>query len=210
MEYISEKPMTKEEELIDLIYKKKSYIFDYYSIYDLISLIRYAKNDISKIFYLLDNYSKEENMDMIEKSKSSNSSIILNNSKKEKNIRKKEKYIIKSKTINKIEEDKNNSEENSIVWNFIFKQGINFVDLYDALNSFDKVKLYDKIYEQMKKNGKKNFLEKKDKLISAVNSELNKAFELKENKIYEKYLYNFEENDIYFLKKQINGNIILN
>jgi hypothetical protein len=161
MEYISEKPMTKEEELIDLIYKKKSYIFDYYSIYDLISLIRYAKNDISKIFYLLDNYSKEENMDMIEKSKSSNSSIILNNSKKEKNIRKKEKYIIKSKTINKIEEDKNNSEENSIVWNFIFKQGINFVDLYDALNSFDKVKLYDKIYEQMKKNGKKNFLEKK-------------------------------------------------
>ena len=145
MEYISEKPMTKEEELIDLIYKKKSYIFDYYSIYDLISLIRYAKNDISKIFYLLDNYSKEENMDMIEKSKSSNSSIILNNSKKEKNIRKKEKYIIKSKTINKIEEDKNNSEENSIVWNFIFKQGINFVDLYDALNSFDKVKLYDKI-----------------------------------------------------------------
>ena len=201
MEYISEKPMTKEEELIDLIYKKKSYIFDYYSIYDLISLIRYAKNDISKIFYLLDNYSKEENMDMIEKSKSSNSSIILNNSKKEKNIRKKEKYIIKSKTINKIEEDKNNSEENSIVWNFIFKQGINFVDLYDALNSFDKVKLYDKIYEQMKKNGKKNFLEKKDKLISAVNSELNKVFEKKENKIYENYLYNFEENDIYYLKK---------
>ena len=31
--------------------------------------------------------------------------------------------------------------------------------------------------------------------------ELNKAFELKENKIYEKYLYNFEENDIYYLKK---------
>ena len=190
MEYISEKPMTKEEELIDLIYKKKSYIFDYYSIYDLISLIRYAKNDISKIFYLLDNYSKEENMDMIEKSKSSNSSIILNNSKKEKNIRKKEKYIIKSKTINKIEEDKNNSEENSIVWNFIFKQGINFVDLYDALNSFDKVKLYDKIYEQMKKNGKKNFLEKKDKLISAVNSELNK-FHLKNVKVKIILIYNY-------------------
>jgi hypothetical protein len=200
MEYFPEKPMTKEEELIDFIYKKKSYIFDYYSIYDLINLIRYAKNDISKIFYLLDNYSKEENMDMIEKSKFSNHSTIFNK-KEEKIIRKKEKYIIKSKTINKIEENKNNSEENSIIWNFIFKQGINFVDLYDALNSFDKVKLYDKIFEQMKKNWKKNFSDKKDKLISAVNSELNKVFEKKENKIYENYLYNFEENDIYYLKK---------
>ena len=198
MEYIPEKPITREEELIDLIYKKKPYIFDYYSIYDLINLIRYSKNDITKIYYLLDNYSKEENMEIIEKSKldSNKNSINLKN---EKILRKKEKFIIKSKTINRIEETK--TDENSIVWNFIFKQGINFVDLYDALNSFDKVKLYDKIFEQMKKNGKKNGLDKKDKLISAVNSELNKVFENKENKIYENYLYNFEENDIYYLKK---------
>ena len=191
--------ITKEEELIDLIYKKKPYIFDYYSIYDLINLIRYSKNDITKIYYLLDNYSKEENMEIIEKSKIIDSNKISNNIKNEKILRKKEKFIIKSKTINKIEETK--TDENSIVWNFIFKQGINFVDLYDALNSFDKVKLYDKIFEQMKKNGKKNGLDKKDKLISAVNSELNKVFENKENKIYENYLYNFEENDIYYLKK---------
>ena len=199
MEYIPEKPITREEELIDLIYKKKPYIFDYYSIYDLINLIRYySKNDITKIYYLLDNYSKEENMEIIEKSKL-DSNKNSNNLKNEKILRKKEKFIIKSKTINRIEETK--TDENSIVWNFIFKQGINFVDLYDALNSFDKVKLYDKIFEQMKKNGKKNGLDKKDKLISAVNSELNKVFENKENKIYENYLYNFEENDIYYLKK---------
>ena len=201
MEYFPEKPATKEEELIDLIYKKKPYIFDYYSIYDLINLIRYAKNDITKIYYLLDNYSKEENMEIIEKSKLLDSNKISINLKNEKILRQKEKYILKSKTLDKIEEIKNNPDETSLVWNFIFKQGINFVDLYDALNSFDKVKLYDKIFEQMKKNGKKTGLDKKDKLISAVNLELNKVFENKENKIYEKYLYNFEENDIYYLKK---------
>ena len=201
MELFPEKPATKEEELIDLIYKKKPYIFDYYSIYDLINLIRYAKNDITKIYYLLDNYSKEENMEIIEKSKLLDSNKISINLKNEKILRQKEKYILKSKTIDKIEEIKNNPDETSLVWNFIFKQGINFVDLYDALNSFDKVKLYDKIFEQMKKNGKKTGLDKKDKLISAVNLELNKVFENKENKIYEKYLYNFEENDIYYLKK---------
>ena len=58
MEYTPEKPITKEQELIDFIYNKKTYIFEYYSIYDLLSLIRYAKNDKSKILYLLDNYSK--------------------------------------------------------------------------------------------------------------------------------------------------------
>ena len=67
MENIPEKPITKEQELIDFIYNKKTYIFEYYSIYDLLSLIRYAKNDKSKILYLLDNYSKEENLEIIEK-----------------------------------------------------------------------------------------------------------------------------------------------
>ena len=59
MEYPKEKPESVEEELIDFIYKKKGYIFEYYSIYELIDLIRYAKNDKSKILYLLDNYSKQ-------------------------------------------------------------------------------------------------------------------------------------------------------
>ena len=203
MEYPKEKPESVEEELIDFIYKKKGYIFEYYSIYELIDLIRYAKNDKSKILYLLDNYSKEENMETIEKTKSFNylANINSNHFSKNKLLQKIEKYIIKSKTIEQIEENKNKLEENNIVWNFIFKQGTNFVDLYDALNSFDKVKLYDKIMTQMKEKGKKNFTDKKDKLISAVNLELNKVFENKESKIYEKYLYNFEENDIYYLKK---------
>lgn len=209
MEYNPQKPETKEEEIIDFIYKTKGYIFDYYSIYDLLSLIRYAKNDKSKILYLLDNYSKEENMETIEKSKTFSylSNINTNsnqNYQNPKNIKKTEKFIIKSKTIDLIQEKdekEKNIEENNIIWNFIFKQGINFVDLYDALNSFDKVKLYDKILEQMKQKGKKSGLDKKDKLISAVNLELNKVFENKESKIYEKYLYNFEENDIYYLKK---------
>ena len=203
MENIPEKPITKEQELIDFIYNKKTYIFEYYSIYDLLSLIRYAKNDKSKILYLLDNYSKEENLEIIEKSKSINfiSNINSNQLSQEKHIKKVEKYMIKSKTMNQIEETENKNEEDNIVWNFIFKQGINFVDLYDALNSFDKVKLYDKILEQTKEKGKKIGADKKDKLISVFNLELNKAFEIKENKIYEKYLYNFEANDIYYLKK---------
>ena len=203
MENIKEKPITKEQELIDFIYKKKAYIFEYYSIYDLLSLIRYAKNDKTKILYLLDNYSKEENMDMIEKSKSIHfiSNINSNQFPKEIRIKKVEKYILKSKIMEQMEEIKNNSEKINIAWNFIIKQGINFVDLYDALNSFDKVKLYNKILEQTKEKEKKSGIDKKDKLISAINLELNKAFEMKENKIYEKYLYNFEENDIYYLKK---------
>ena len=101
MENIIEKPITKEQELIDYIYKKKTYIFEYYSIYDLLSLIRYAKNDKNKIIYLLDNYSKEENMDIIEKSKSINyiSNINSNQFKfpKIKRTKKVEKYILKSK-----------------------------------------------------------------------------------------------------------------
>ena len=203
MENIKEKPITKEQELIDFIYKKKAYIFEYYSIYDLLSLIRYAKNDKTKILYLLDNYSKEENMDMIEKSKSIHfiSNINSNQFPKEIRIKKVEKYILKSKIMEQMEEINNNSDKINIAWNFIIKQGINFVDLYDALNSFDKVKLYNKILEQTKDKGKKSGIDKKDKLISAINLELNKAFEMKENKIYEKYLYNFEENDIYYLKK---------
>ena len=203
MEYIQEKPINKEQELIDYIYKKKAYIFEYYSIYELLSLIRFAKKDKSKILYLLDNFSKEENMEAIEKSKSMNyiSNINSNHFPKEKKTKKIEKYVLKSKTMNHLEENKNKSEENNIIWNFIFKQEINFVDLYDALNSFDKVKLYDKILEQMKEKGKKGGYDKKDKLVSAINLELNKVFEKKENKIYEKYLYNFEENDIYYLKK---------
>ena len=140
---------------------------------------------------------------MIEKSKSFNflSNINSNQLPQEKHIKKVEKNMIKSKTMEQIEEAQNKNEENNMVWNFIFRQGINFVDLYDALNSFDKVKLYDKILEQTKEKGKKNGLDKKDKLISTFNLELNKAFEIKENKIYEKYLYNFEANDIYYLKK---------
>ena len=35
----------------------------------------------------------------------------------------------------------------------------------------------------------------------ALINELNKRFEKKEDKIYEKYINNFEENDIYYLKK---------
>ena len=203
MKSIQEKEISKEEELIDFIYQKKGYIFEYYSIYDLINLIRYTNNDKSKILYLLDNYSKEENMQSIEKSKSlSFISKINTNQPPKKQLKKLEKHILVSKTLQHIKESGkiSDDEENILIWNFIFKPGVNFVDLYDALKSFDKVKLYDKIMEQMKQKGKYG-LDKKDKLISAVNLELNKVFEQKENKIYEKYINNFEENDIYYLKK---------
>ena len=39
MESLPQKTRKKEEELMDLIYKEKKYIFDFYSIHDLLSLI---------------------------------------------------------------------------------------------------------------------------------------------------------------------------
>ena len=210
MENIPQKKRKKEEELMDVIYQEKKYIFDYYSIHELKKLIHYANNDKKTIFYLLDNYSKEENIKTIE----DNDKLMLNNKSlnKEKSLlkiknseKKIEKYIIVSKTIEEIKEkgDLKSIEENNIVWNFIYHQGINFIDLFDALNSFDKIKLYNKIKEEMKEKNKKSGNEKKDKNLSnvALLNELNKRFEKKENKIYDKYINHFEDNDIYYLKK---------
>ena len=165
MESLPKKQTKIEEELIDFIYKEKRYIFDIYSIHDLLSLINYAKKDKKKIFYLLDNFSKEENMKNIETNTSL--SIIKNNTLKinllpSKFVKKTEKFMIISKTLKEKEEkgDITKSEEINIMWNFIYHQGINFIDLYDALNSFDKNKLYNKIKKEMKDKNKKN--DKKD------------------------------------------------
>ena len=207
MESFPPKQRKFEEELIDLIYQKKRYIFDIYSIHDLLSLIHFSNNDKRKLFYLLDNYSKEENMKNIEantslSNKNNNFKINIINSKKKNN--KTEKFIIVSKTLKDMQEkDKLNiSDENYYIWNFIYHQGINFIDLYDALNGFDKNKLYNKIKKEINEKYKKKG-DKKDKLVSniALINELNKRFEKKENKIYDAYINNFEENDIYYLKK---------
>ena len=53
MESLPQKTSKKEEELMDLIYKEKKYIFDFYSIHDLLSLIHYANNDKKKYFIYL-------------------------------------------------------------------------------------------------------------------------------------------------------------
>ena len=211
MESLPEKKGKNEEKLMDLIYKEKKYIFDYYSIHELEKLLNYANNDRKKIFYLLDNNSKEENMKFIEENEAQ---LIIKNknlnnigSLSKINIKKKkiEKYIIVSRTIKEIEEkgDIKNSDKFNIVWNFIHHQGINFIDLFDALNSFDKNKLYNKIKEEINEKNKKSGADKKDKIMSnvALVNELNKRFEKKENKIYDRYINNFEENDIYYLKK---------
>ena len=207
MESLPQKQKKKEEELMDLIYNEKKYIFEIYSIYDLLSLIHYANNDKKKIFYLLDNFSKEENMKMIEKNTSISFNKIKNlniNKPSKRFYNKRENYMIISKTLQEVKEkgDITKSEENNIIWNFIYHQGINFIDLYDALNSFDKNKLYNKIKQEIKEKNKKNG-DKKDKLMSniALINELNKRFEKKENKIYGAYINNFEINDIYYLKK---------
>ena len=207
MESLPQKQRKKEEELMDLIYQEKKYIFDYYSIHDLLSLINYANKDKNKIFYLLDNFSKEENMKKIEANTSL--SLMKNNlnnnakSKKTTKINKREKYIIESKTMNELKEkgDLTISEEYNFIWNFIYHEGINFIDLYDALKSFDKNKLYNKVRDEINEKNKKNGI--KDKISSniALINELNKRFEKKENKIYEFYINNFEDNDIYYLKK---------
>ena len=207
MESLPQKTRKKEEELMDLIYKEKKYIFDFYSIHDLLSLIHYANNDKKKIFYLLDNYSKEENLKNIEANIALSSIKNNNKDKSSSNTKQKkiEKFIIISKTIKELQEkgDLTKSEEINIIWDFIHHQGINFIDLYDALNSFDKNKLYNKIKQEIKEKNKKNGADKKDKFMAnmALINELNKRFEKKEDKIYEKYINNFEENDIYYLKK---------
>ena len=205
MESLPQKQKKKEEELMDQIYNEKKYIFEIYSIYDLLSLIHYANNDKNKIFYLLDNYSKEENMKNIEENISvSLNKINFHSNKPSKSHYKREKYIIISKTLQQIKEKGNltKSEEINIIWNFIYHQGINCIDLYDALNSFDKNKLYNQIKQEIMEKNKKSG-DKKDKLLSniALINELNKRFEKKENKIYDAYINNFEINDIYYLKK---------
>ena len=208
MESFPQKQRKKEEELMDLIYKEKKYIFDFYSIHDLLSLMHYTNNDKKKLFDLLDNYSKEENMKNVEANlhfpSFINNKIMKINLPSSKIKSKTEKYIIISKTLKEIQEkgELTNNEENNLIWNFLNHPGINFIDLYDALNSFDKNKLYNKIKNEIKEKNKKNG-DKKDKLMSNITlvNELNKRFEKKENKIYDAYINNFEDNDIYYLKK---------
>ena len=207
MESKPQKEKKKEEELMDLIYNEKKYIFDYYSIHDLLSLIHYAKEDKNKIFYLLDNFTKEEIMKSIEEnitlSLSKKNSSMNSDKKITKRNHQIEKFTLVSKTMTELQEkgDLTNSEENHIIWKFIHQEGINLIDLYDALKSFDKNKLFNKVKEEINEKNKKNGI--KDKITSniALINELNKRFEKKENKIYDYYINNFEENDIYYLKK---------
>ena len=69
-----------------------------------------------------------------------------------------EKYTLVSKTTNELQDkgDMTNSEENHIIWKFIYHEGINLIDLYDALKSFDKNKLFNKVKEEINEKNKKN------------------------------------------------------
>ena len=191
----------KENDLMNMVYIEKKYIFDFYSIYDLKSLFAFANYDKNKIFSLLDNYSRDENMNLIsEKSINNNSENSSNVNQKPKNnfI----KYIIVSKTINelKLEEEINENDEITIIWKFLHHPGINLIDIKDALNSFDKNKLYNKIKSELK-NSKNKFANNKALLTAALNEELSRQLEKKESEIFSFYINNFESNDIYYLKR---------
>ena len=172
MESFPKKQRKKEEELMDLIYKEKKYIFDFYSIHDLLSLMHYVNNDKKKLFDLLDNYSKEENLKKVEANSiipSINNKNIKINLPSSKINNKTEKYIIFSKSLKEIQEkgELSSNEESKLIWNFLNHPGINFIDLYDALNSFDKNKLYNKIKSEIKEKNKK-IGDKKDKLMANI------------------------------------------
>ena len=193
----------KENDLMNIVYIEKKYIFDFYSIYDLKSLFAFANYDKNKIFSLLDNYSREENMNLItENSINKITENNLNSNRKEKNKTNIIKYIIVSKTMNELKEEEkiNENEETTFIWKFLNHPGINLIDIKDALNSFDKNKLYNKIKTELK-NSKNKYANNKTLFNAAVNEELSKQLEKKENEIFSSYIYNFESNDIYYLKR---------
>ena len=191
-----------EEDLYNKIYEEKNYLFQFYSTNDLKSLSSFSNYNIEKIMFYLENYTRDENLKKIQEYLLSSN---LNQIKKVKNIKKitNENFYIINKFFNTKEEfDSSNFKQNNInqilekPWLFIYN-GINIINIQDALLSFDKAKIFAKIKKEIGQSNSKS----KGNLDNIINL-LTKKLELKEKKILNLYKNNLEDYDIEYLKNR--------
>ena len=211
---MEKKTFSKEEievlnqELFNKIFLEKNYIYEFYSTNELKSLFTYGNYNKGKIYFLLENYTKEENLKKIQDKIMEN----LNNQNKTQIMKKTqnliERFIIQSRFY--ISEEKVSTNQKNLlinVWAFI-NNGTNIIDLKDALSSFDKEKLYSKIKNEL--HQKKNKNKDSNTIQLLLINEFNKRYEEKEKKFFSMYLNHYEENDIEYLKKSEEYNLINN
>ena len=211
---MEKKTFSKEEievlnqELFNQIFLEKNYIYEFYSTNELKSLFTYGNYNKGKIYFLLENYTKEENLKKIQDKIMEN----LNNQNKTQIMKKTqnliERFIIQSRFY--ISEEKVSTNQKNLlinVWAFI-NNGTNIIDLKDALSSFDKEKLYSKIKNEL--HQKKNKNKDSNTIQLLLINEFNKRYEEKEKKFFSMYLNHYEENDIEYLKKSEEYNLINN
>lgn len=188
------------EEIMNRIYIQMNYIFEFYSTNDLNQVMTFTNFNIDKIFFYLENYTKEDLFKRIEEhqflfSKSKQPNINQIQSVKRQKIIKEKHYIV-SKYLLSREKNSNINSENTIkasAWNFL-NSGSNIIDLKDAIKSFDKMKIINKIKKQHPNNN--NHSTSND---IAFNREFIKKLEQKERKYISLYQNCLEEEDINYL-----------
>ena len=211
---MEKKTFSKEEievlnqELFNQIFLEKNYIYEFYSTNELKSLFTYGNYNKGKIYFLLENYTKEENLKKIQDKimENLNTQNKVQIMKKNQNLI--ERFIIQSRFY--ISEEKVSTNQKNLlinVWAFI-NNGTNIIDLKDALSSFDKEKLYSKIKNEL--HQKKNKNKDSNTIQLLLINEFNKRYEEKEKKFFSMYLNHYEENDIEYLKKSEEYNLINN
>ena len=196
---------SKELELIDELFTINKELFNMYSIEELKSIIKHLNYDRVKVNYYLNNLSKEEIQKEIEADTLNKQSCLdlksgFQNKSKSLIKSSKKEYILVSKNMQNIDKVYSNKKE-KFVWESLLNKCENLIDLQDALMSYDKSKLYNKIRAKFKEAQRLNSNKNKAILSNEMISELNKQFEAKEKKIYSRYCGNLESNDIYYLKK---------
>jgi hypothetical protein len=193
-----------EEELYNKIYEEKKYLFQFYSTNDLKSLSSFSNYNIEKIMFYLENFTRDENLKKIQEFLLSSNT---NNIKEVKAIKKimQEKYLIINKyydyneEFNSVNQKQKTEKFDKILekpWLFIFN-GINIINIQDALLSFDKAKIFSKIKKEITQSNSKS----KSNLDNIINL-LTKKLELKEKKILNLYKNSLEDEDIEYLKNR--------
>ena len=203
--------MELREEIMNRIYIQMNYIFEFYSTNDLNQVMTFTNFNVDKMFFFLENYTKEDLFKRIEEHQ-----FLFNKSKKP-NINQiqplsqkiiKEKHYIMSKYLLSREKNNNNISEIAIkasAWNFL-NSGSNIIDLKDAIKSFDKMKIINKIKKQHANNNSNNNHSNSNDI--AFNREFIKKLEQKERKYISLYQNCLEEADINYLQQTDHFNSI--
>lgn len=182
-----------QENIINTLFIEKKYIFEFYSTDELRRIFTYANNDISKINYLLENYTKEDLMKkMYEDTRKEEE--LQQKKIREENERKLKKP--KKKKISKVAEHLPHNLSPNPSSSFEFIKNANLIDIKDALNTINKVKIIEKIKRE-KQNSKNSQIQNQAMFIR----ELNKKIEEKEKKFFSLYIANPEDNDIFYLQQ---------